>query len=304
MSKGLAAFFSTLALLAVLRVAMAYLLVPESLRIPVSFLITIIFVAVPILALFRAGSHPWSVKLGFGFVAAGLILQFLLPLAAPGDKGFVPILIDAVSQQGLPIWTVGLGALLALLLKDKNLLLPVSIFLALFDVFLVFTPVGFVQVLMKKAPNLLPAMAHKIPQVATTPQETGVPVGTFAHVGPADFLFLGMFFVALYRFDMRTSATFKWLLVALAIYLPLVLIVGPVPLLLPIGLTVILVNIREFKMTLEEKVSTALIAAIGIGIVVFAATRLKPTELAEPSPEATAPVPQGLEDSLAPTSPG
>jgi len=304
MSKGLAAFFSTLALLAALRIAMAYLLVPESLRISVSFLITIVFVAVPILALFRAGSHPWSVKLGFGFVVAGLILQFLLPLASPGEKGFVPILIDAVSQQGLPIWTVGLGALLALLLKDKNLLLPVSIFLALFDVFLVFTPVGFVQVLMKKAPNLLPAMAHKIPQVATTQQETGVPVGTFAHVGPADFLFLGMFFVALYRFDMRTAATFKWLLVALAIYLPLVLIVGPVPLLLPIGLTVILVNIREFKMTLEEKVSTAVIAAIGIGIVVFAATRPRPTEPAEPSPEAAAPVPQGLEDSLAPTSPG
>jgi hypothetical protein len=304
MSKGLAAFFGTLTLLAVLRVGMAYFLVSETLRIPVSFLITVVFVALPILALFRAGSHPWTVKLGFGFVAVGMILQFLLPFASPGEKGFAPILIDAISQQGLPIWTVGLGALLALFLKDKNLLLPVSIFLALFDVFLVFTPVGFVQVLMKKAPNLLPAMAHRIPQVATTQQETGVPVGTFAHVGPADFLFLGMFFVALYRFEMRTSATFKWLLVALAIYLPLVLVVGPVPLLVPIGLTVLLVNIREFKMTLEEKVSTAVIAAIGIGIIVFAATRPRPAEPAEPSPEATAPMPQGLEDSLAPAPPG
>jgi hypothetical protein len=304
MSKGLAAFFGTLTLLAVLRVGMAYFLVSETLRIPVSFLITVVFVALPILALFRAGSHPWTVKLGFGFVAVGMILQFLLPFASPGEKGFAPILIDAISQQGLPIWTVGLGALLALFLKDKNLLLPVSIFLALFDVFLVFTPVGFVQVLMKKAPNLLPAMAHRIPQVATTQQETGVPVGTFAHVGPADFLFLGMFFVALYRFEMRTSATFKWLLVALAIYLPLVLVVGPVPLLVPLGLTVLLVNIREVKMTLEEKVSTAVIAAIGIGIIVFAATRPRLAEPAEPSPEATAPMPQGLEDSLAPAPPG
>jgi hypothetical protein len=286
MSKGLAAFFATLGILALLRVAMAYLLVPEFLRLPISLAITVVFVVLPIVALFRAGSHQWTARLALAFVAVGMAIQFLLPMVSPGKEGLLPILIDAVSQQGLPMWTVGLGALLALLLKDKNLLLPVSIFLALFDIFLVFTPVGFVQQLMKKAPNLLPALAHRIPEVATKPAETGVPVGTFAHVGPADFLFMGMFFIALHRFGMRTKETFRWILVALAIYIPLAFIVGPVPLLVPIGLTVLLVNIREFKMTTEEKVSTALVAIIGVAIVAYAATRPKPVEPTEPSPGA------------------
>jgi len=286
MSKGLAAFFAALGLLAVLRLVMAYLLVPDGLRLPVSFLITVSFVAVPVIALFRAGSHPWTAKLAIGFVLAGFALQFGLPFLKLGGPG--AILIDAVSQQGLPMWTVGLGVLLTLLLKDKNMLLPVSIFLALFDIFLVFTPVGFVQVLMKKAPNLLPAIAYKIPAVATQVKETGVPVGTFAMIGPADFLFMGMFFVALYRFNMRTKETFKWLLGALAIYLPLALILGPVPLLVPIGLTVLIVNAREFQMNGEEKISTALVAAIGVAIIIYSATRPRPVAPVEPLPQESA----------------
>lgn len=222
MTKGLAAFFGTLGLLALLRIGMSYMLAPAALAMPISLLITVAFVILPVLALFKAGSHPWTTKLAFTFVGVGAALQFLLPLLSPGDKGFVAILVSAISQQGLPMWTVGLGAGLALLLKDKNMLLPVAIFLALFDIFLVFTPVGFVQQLMKSHPKLLPAMAHQIPQVATKPQETGVPVGTFAYIGPADFLFMGMFFVAVFRFGMRTKETFRWLLVALALYLSLI----------------------------------------------------------------------------------
>lgn len=302
MSKGLWAFFATLGLLAILRVGMAYWLVSEALRLPISILITIAFVALPVVALYRAGSHSWTPKLAAGFVVLGLAIQFLLPMASPGGKGLIPILIDSVSQQGLPMWTVGLGALLALLMKDKNLLLPVSIFLALFDIFLVFTPVGFVQQLMKKAPNLLPAMAHKIPEVATKSTETGVPVGTFAHIGPADFLFMGMFFVALYRFHMRTEETFRWMLVALAIYLPLAFVLGPVPLLVPIGLTVLAANLREFKMNKEEKVSTVVVAAIGIAIVAYAATRPKPEMPVETSPAEGAPMPPESVGSLEPTS--
>ena len=303
MSKGLLAFFATLLCLALLRIGIAYCLVPESLKLPISLLITVAFVALPIIALFRAASAQWTVRLAVAFIVLGALLQFVLPLLSPGGKGFLPILMDAISQQGLPMWTVGLGALLALMLKDKNLLLPVSIFLALFDIFLVFTPVGFVQQLMKKAPALLPAMAHRIPSVATTPQETGVPVGTFAHIGPADFLFMGMFFVALFKFSMRTTETFRWLLVALAVYLPLVLVLGPIPLLVPIGLTVLVVNIREFKLNKEEKVSTIAVALIGIAIVAFAATRPRPVEPAEPSRVESGPGVPESEGSPAPAMP-
>ncbi len=286
MSKGLLAFFGTLGLLAVLRILMSFLLVPESLALPVSFLITVAFVALPVLALFRAGSHLWTAKLAVAFIAIGMALQFLVPMLNPAGRGLGAIFVSAIAQQGLPMWTVGLGAGLALLLKDKNMLLPVAIFLVLFDIFLVFTPVGFVQQLMKSHPKLLPAMAHQIPMVTTKPQETGVPVGTFAYIGPADFLFMGMFFVAVFRFGMRSKETFRWLLVALALYIPLALVVGAIPLLVPIGLSVLLVNLREFKMNTEEKISTALVAAMGIGIIIWSANRPKPVIVPDPvSPE-------------------
>jgi hypothetical protein len=271
---------------------------------PISVLITVAFVALPVYALFRASAHPWTWRLALAFICLGALLHFALPLLSPGGKGAIPILIDAISQQGLPMWTVGLGALLALLLKDKNLLLPVSIFLALFDIFLVLTPVGFVQVLMAKAPNLLPAMAHKIPEVATQPTATGVPVGTIAHVGPADFLFMGMFFIALHRFHMRTAATLRWLMLALAVYIPLAFIFGPVPLMVPIGLTVLIVNLPEFKMTLEEKTATALVAVLGVAIIAYSAMRPRPVVPAEPLPEESAPAPSGSEGSRSPVSPG
>lgn len=283
--SGLYAFFGVLGLLAVIRVGMAYFLAPPTLVVPLSLLTTVIFVAAPVLALFQAGRHPWTPKLAGLFVFSGMLLQFGLPAVTNGLGGFLAVFGSALGQQGLPIWTVGLGALLATLLKDKNLLLPVSIFLALFDIFLVFTPVGFVQVLMKQHPNLLPAVAHGIPQVATSVKQLGVPIGTFAYVGPADFVFMAMFFVALTRFSMRVAQTFKWLLVALAVYLPLAFIVGPVPLLVPIGLAVLGVNLREFRMNKEEKLSTLFIAVLGVAIVAYAATRPKPVPQVVPSPE-------------------
>ena len=303
MSKGLAAFFGTLALLALLRVGMANWLVPDSLRLPLSLLVTIAFIALPILALFYAGSHRWTVGLGIAFVLIGAAIQFGLPLVFPAGKGSGAIWVDAISQQGLPIWTVGLGALLALLLKDRNLLIPVSIFLALFDIFLVFTPVGFVQTLMKNHPKLLPAMAHKIPEIATSPTQTGAPVGTFAHIGPADFLFMGMFFVAIFKFGMPGGRTLKWLLVALAVYLPLAFLVGPVPLLVPIGLAVLFANWKEFNLNKEEKVSTAVVAVIGLAIIAYSATRPRPVPPTEPSPVEGGQAPGGLANSPSPTSP-
>jgi hypothetical protein len=147
-------------------------------------------------------------------------------------------------------------------------------------------------------------MAHKIPEVATEPTATGVPVGTFAHVGPADFLFMGMFFIALYRFQMRTRQTLIWLMVALAVYIPLAFILGPVPLMVPIGLTVILVNLPEFKMTMEEKASTLIVTALGISIVAYAATRPRPVEPAETSPTEPVQAPGGSGGSPAPASRG
>ncbi len=181
----------------------------------------------------------------------------------------------SLSQTGLIAWCLGLGALLACLLKDKNLLLPLAIFLALFDVWLVFVPEGPVGKIARSGQPILQKMAYIVPSPSAVPH--GGRAAPIAYVGPADFVFLAMFFVALYRFDMNPGRTFKAVLPALILYLLAVLTLGGVhigpislaamPALLPIGAVVLAMNWREFKLNQEEVLSTIMIAVLGIAIV-------------------------------------
>ncbi|HZH99378.1 MAG TPA: hypothetical protein VEX38_10440, partial [Fimbriimonadaceae bacterium] len=243
-AKPLIIFFGVLGALAPLRLALGFAAVPLGLVLPVSILMTVIFIAAPVLALYRAASYAWTAKTAWLFLGGGVLVHIPLQLLAQNVlTGFPAALAAAVAQVGLVTWCVGLGALLTMLLKDKNLLIPVSVFLAAFDIFLVFTPVGFTQQIMRAAPQALPTVGYAVPQVTNTP--TSGPVGAFAYIGPADFLFMGMFFVALFRFRMRTRETLIALIPALLVYLLLAAVLGPIPLLVPIGLTVLLVNIAE-----------------------------------------------------------
>ena len=69
-------------------------------------------------------------------------------------------------------------------------------------------------------------------------------------------------------------------------YLLLVLLVGgffsALPALLPIGVTIFIVNRKEFKLSKDEMQGTLLVIAIGIGLIIWGAT--KPVPRAEPAP--------------------
>lgn len=259
--NGFAVFFVTLIGLAIIRLGLGFVSVPKTMLMPANLFITALFIALPIYAVFKAGTESWTVKLAGSFVAAGLFVHFGLALLVRSEMlgmGMMAAVAMAISQTGFFLWCVGLGAMLALFLKDRNLLIPVSIFLVAFDIFLVLTPMGVTQQVMKAAPGLLPAVAYQVPAVST--EATGAVPRAFGYIGPADFLFMGMFFVALKRFELRSRDTALWLVPAVLVYLLLSLVLPAIPLLVPIGLTVLLVNIREFKMTREEKMSTVVVA--------------------------------------------
>lgn len=311
MRNGLVVFFAAMLGLAVLRIALGFVAVPTGMLVPAGLLVTAIFIAVPVFAIFRAGSYAWTPTLAAQFIVFGLIAHFGggFLSKAMGD-GLLASIIYAISQTGFFVWCIGLGALLATLLKDKNLLLPVSIFLAGFDIFSVLTPVGPTQQLMKNAPNLLPAVAMNIPKVVSAPKVG--PVGAFAYIGPADFLFMGMFFIALFRFQMRTKETMKWLIPAILVYLMLALFFGAIPLLVPIGITVLVVNWSEFKLNRDEKLSTAVLGLLVIGLIAFGATRPRPPvapelpengQSAPVSVDSPAPTPEGQLPSGPPNAP-
>lgn len=297
---GVPLFFAALGGLAALRVLLGYVALPLEWLPTVNLILAALFLAVPIVALFFASNANWHWKTAAGFVLGGLATQIGIVLlgeyvALPGPVAGILI---AVGQAALTCWCAGLGALLATLIKEKNIILPIAIFLAAYDFFLVLTPWGFTQKLLKVAQPAFSKIAGQIPAVTSAPTH-GV-AQPQAFVGMADLVFLAMFFIALFRFRMRTKATLYAVVPALFLYLLIVLLfggsevygfkLGALPAMVPIGIAVLAVNWKEFKLTKDEKLSTIVLAVLAVGFLVFAATRPKPQ--AERAPQAAAPAPR------------
>lgn len=309
--SGLRFLLGIAAGLALLRIGTAYFAVPIEIATLLSVVSTLVFVATPILALYRAASDFWSTKSGFLLLGIGVLLHVGGVLASKyllQDSGLLAVICLAFAQSGLLLWCAALGVLLALLIKDKNLLLPVSAFLAGLDMFLVFAPIGIARQVVEKNPTLFKTIAYNVPKIASG-EAPGVLV-PMAFVGPADFFFLGMFFVALYRFHMQVAATFRWVVIVLLAYLAIVIAfgsmkIGPVslsmlPALVPIGLTVLIVNRREFKLSSQERIATwtvvAISAILGLGGL-WLSSNSRRAQPAAPLPSGNAPAIERSGDS-------
>lgn len=256
----------------------------EGLRFPVAWLglinilVSLLFLVLPVMALYCGASERWNWKSALAMLVTGVAVQFSGAVVA----SLITIklyagLVFTFSQIGLVLWCLGLGALIATIIKDKNLLLPLGIFLAVFDMWLVFVPEGPVRKVVEQNQSKLASIAWVAPKAAAAPTEGRA--ADLLYIGPADFLFLSMFFVALFRFNMRTQSTFKAMLPTLAIYLLTVLlfgnvVIGPIrlgalPALLPIGLVVLLTNWREFKLSKDEKQTTVALTVIALGVLIW-----------------------------------
>lgn len=288
-------FFAILLVLAVVRVAVILIDIPTRAVWSASAVVSVVFVATPILALFRGAAFPWNVKRALAMLAGGALTQFAIDFLLRSlhvHSALVGGSMMAVAQTGLICWCLGLGALVATAVKDRNMLVPIAVFLALFDFWLVFVPEGFAGQEAHGSQETLRRVAYQVPQFGHAE--------SLAYIGPADFLFLAMFFVALFRFHMRTKATSKAMIPTLVLYLLTVLVfgnvqIGPItlgalPALIPIGAVVLAVNWREFRLTRDELIATGLIAALGVGLVAWRMNAPPPP----PPPETQAgPLPPG-----------
>jgi hypothetical protein len=189
--------------------------------------------------------------------------------------GLTGVLVESLGQTGLLVWCLGLGVLVALLIKEKNLILPVALFLAGFDAFLVLTPYAPTAAIVEQNPAVFQSVASSVPKAreakpAEKPKEAKLEA--LAFIGPADFLFAAVFFALLYRFKMRVRETALWLAPVLVMYLFIVL--SPfglcmLPALVPIGGTVLLVNRKEFTLTKDEVQATWGVAVIALCLAGF-----------------------------------
>lgn len=284
LEPNLKAFFAVAIALAVVRVVLAYLSAPPLVALILSLILAVLFLAAPLYGLYRGSQAGWTRPLALKMllggvaihVAGGLLLARVLP-----EAGLPTVLVGSLVQIGLLTWCLGLGALLALSIKDKNLIVPIALFLIGFDMFLVFAPVAPTHRMIQDQAEFAQQALMGVPRVAT-PEERqehqGAKVVEIARVGPADFFFVAAFFAILSRFKMRAKQTLMWLAPVLGLYLLVVIVfghlyIGPIslgmlPAMVPIGLTFLAVNRREFSLNKEEKASTALVAAIAFGLAV------------------------------------
>ena len=266
--RGIETFFVTLVVLAVLRVVLAFATVPIAVLPIANIAMGCLFLGGPLFALCFAARDNWTRKMATQFFVGGVILQvgcFLLKSYVFQHVDIPAQVINALGQIGLPIWCVGLGALLATLIKDQNIVVPIAIFLAWLDMFLVFSPLGVTHMIIKRVPDVLPQIAIQIP--VASHQTTGERISPGALAGPADFLFLAMFLIAIFKFNMRGKHTVLYIVPTLLAYMLLVNVIKmPLPALVPIGIVVLLVNWKEFKLTKDEILSTWVVSILGIAL--------------------------------------
>ncbi|MCX7799864.1 MAG: hypothetical protein N2109_05925, partial [Fimbriimonadales bacterium] len=157
----------------------------------------------------------------------------------------------------------------------RDRLAPMCVFLPFFDAFLVLTQKGWTKRVLETAPQVLESVAMRVPEVSSGPK--AAPLAATAFIGPADLVFVALFAALIHRFQLNVRATVLWLAPVLAAYLVVVMVlghvaVGPVslgalPALVPIGLVVLLANVRRLRLTRQEWVLTVFAGLLGLGLV-------------------------------------
>ncbi len=289
MSGAFGRFLGGVGLLVLLRIGAGLLRAPRSLVPAVDVVLAVLFVAIPVLAIAQAARAPWRAGHAAGLVLGGVLVQGLAIVGASRVGGFPSLALAALGQGALQVWCVGLGALVATLVRERNILLPIAISLAVFDLFLVLTPIGFTQRMMRAAPAALSSVGHAVPTVRAAdapPEERDLARPQVAgYIGPADLVFLGAYLIALARFGMRLRETARAMVPTLALYLLFVLATGiALPALLPIGAVMLLVNRREFRLTRDEWMSTGVVVGLGLALLAYGATRPREARGAPSSP--------------------
>lgn len=251
------------AFLALTWVAFSAPLPPQYLA-PASVVATVLFMFLPVCGIFLAAGLGWTPKRAAVVLLAGVAAVLLLSNLQAGG-----VWLDGAIQAALQFfrvaWPVALGILVGTLVRDKNLLIPIAVFLITFDILLVLAPRGPTRAMMQQpiTRQAFETLAYQVPAPRSQAEETSVRPQPLAQVGPADSLFLAMFAFALYRFGMRVRKTFVWMAVALTLYLGVVIFAGGasiagiplkmLPGLVPMGIVVLTVNRREFSLSHEER---------------------------------------------------
>lgn len=300
--------------LALLRFGVGFIAAPPAVAMALSLLLGAVFILIPIVALYAGADHPWRPAPAVGLLLAGAALHVgtILWVRANRPSGLPLLLADVAQNSAVLIWCLGLGVLISLIIREKNMLPAIALFLAGLDIFLILSPLTPQRQFVEQNPEAFSNLAMSTPRVGTeaavATAKSGINFDLF-FVGPADLFIAAVLFAVMFRFSMQYRRTALWLGPALVAYMALVGITGlPLPALVPIGLVFAICNWREFQLSREEKQATWVVAVLAIGFagwgIYNAATYRPPARPAAPSQTESGSTPPAPAGSPAPAAPG
>lgn len=180
---------------------------------------------------------------------------------------FVPPWYHRSLLMGLTI-TLGcafLGILLAPIIREPNVLLPVALVAMPIDYLGAMTSIGFTQNVVAHNPKLVQNLSVPVPSMGGGLHGGIHPIG---FIGPGDALFMAFFFAVVLRLKMNTRGTF-WLMVSLLTATMLIVLVQDynIAALIPMGLAILAANYRFFKLKREEVFATIYAGAMILVLV-------------------------------------
>ena len=211
----------------------------------------------------------WPLRRAFfvglaALAAWGLTYSFLHPRHGlpHGVNDFLFLLQPTLLGLLLTLSLAFFGTILARIIKEKNLLLPVALVAMPIDYVGAMTAVGFTHGVLKHAPKVVQSVSVPVPAVSSATS-----IGPIAFIGPGDVLFMALFFAVVQNFRLNDRGTFWWMYGLLTAAMLAVLLVPNfnVAALVPMGIAVLIANWRAFQLSRDE-----LFALLYAAILVFA----------------------------------
>lgn len=222
-------------------------------------------IGLPIAALGAFAMRRRGVGVSLLVALTGLAAWLGLAAVTPPQADLVTAACLAL-QDGAKVTAAGaLGVALAGVIREPNILLPAGLFAAMADFIVVNFGTVKHALSSSRGQEVVKAVSAQVPSVH--------PSLAPLTIGPADFLFLGIFLACAARFGGGVRRTGWALAVVLGLSLALVPVIGAVPALAPMSLAFLAVNWRMFRLTRQELIGSvvAVLAAGGLFLGYFLA---------------------------------
>jgi len=220
--------------------------------------------------------------IGLWYVVAGL-----------GEKGGTVRVVAVPAADVIFLLACVLGGrLLSRMARERNIMLPIAIVLALADIFTVF--IGPTGAILESAPEFVTRLSVKLPEMGSAAGPEGMAgLAHFATLGLGDIVFAALLLAGAARFGLNFRATFWWMLGTIAAGLALLVAIPgfpPMPVLPLMAVGFLIANRGRFELTREERrimviaFVFVLVLLAGLGLLTRVAVRRVAKEAAEAPP--------------------